>query len=192
MSRKHLLPPENEDYLERLGFTNNDKKVYVSILDSGLVSVGEIQQLTELQLDKVLESIRDLVDIGLVKKAQGKMPRYYASLPFFRETISVEREAIFSLEAMLKSLSQSKEELQKDRTSISTVKFPEIIQRILEGYYDTILSPTVKKLEEINDNYTESKVTTVKTLQNEKEIINSAFNHIIKPVKTVIVAKRYL
>ncbi|MHA2249835.1 MAG: helix-turn-helix domain-containing protein [Candidatus Kariarchaeaceae archaeon] len=183
MSRKHLLPPENEDYLERLGFTNNDKKVYVAILDSGLVSVGEIQQLTELELGKVLESIRDLVDIGLVKKAQGKMPRYYASLPFFRETVSVEREALITLEEMLKSLNQTKENIEKERTNITTVKFPQIRQTLLDGYYDTILSPTVKQLEEIRDNYKEKKVNTRKTLQDEKEIIKSAFTHIIKPVK---------
>ena len=46
MGRKHLLPVEHDEYLERIGLTNFDKKVYISTLDSGLVSVGEIQQLT--------------------------------------------------------------------------------------------------------------------------------------------------
>ena len=56
MSKKHLLPQENEEFLERLGLTDIDIKVYIATLDGGLVSLGEIQHLTDINdLGRILE-----------------------------------------------------------------------------------------------------------------------------------------
>ena len=182
--RKHLLVNENEEYLERLGLTKQDTKIYIAILDSGLVSVGEIQHLTEMALSKVLESIRDLVNIGLVKKATGKMPRYYASLPFLRETVSIERETMYTLESMLKSLSLSKEKIEESRKNISMDEFPKITQSLLDTYYNVLLSPTVKEFEEIRDRINKNKQEYTEIIQQKKEVISRGIKQVIDPLES--------
>jgi sugar-specific transcriptional regulator TrmB len=177
------LPSENDEYLGRLGLTEQDQKVYVAILDSGLVSVGETKQLTELALGSVLESIRDLVDIGLVKKAHGRMPRYYAALPFFRETISIEREAMFTIESMLQALSTAKDKIEKERSDIQSNDFPKLIQEVMDQYYELLLSPTVKEFEETRDGIRKGRLDYLKELKEEGERVNSEFKNLIKPLK---------
>jgi sugar-specific transcriptional regulator TrmB len=183
MSRKHLLPVENEEYLYRLGLTEQDKKVYVGILDSGLTSVGEAQQLTELPLERVLESIRDLVNVGLIKKAQGKMPRYYASLPFFRETMSVEKEALYTLEEILKTLTASKDEITKDKTRISTKEYPAVIKELLDSYYKVLLSPTIKEFEQIKAQVEDKRSDQIDKIQSGSKQTQDETVNLIKPLK---------
>lgn len=152
MGRKHLLPAEHNEYLERIGLTDYDKKVYIATLDSGLVTVGEIQQLIKIDdLSKVIDSLRDLIDIGLIKKAQGKMPRYYAILPFMRETITIEKEFTLALDSMIQSILKNKLQVRDQREEISLVIFPKLIEILLDEYYNNILSPTIDQLEELKE-----------------------------------------
>lgn len=152
MGRKHLLPAEHNEYLERIGLTDYDKKVYIATLDSGLVTVGEIQQLIKIDdLSKVIDSLRDLIDIGLIKKAQGKMPRYYAILPFMRETITIEKEFTLALDSMIQSILKNKLQVRDQREEISLVIFPKLIEILLDEYYNNILSPTIDQLEKLKE-----------------------------------------
>lgn len=183
MSRRHLLPPENEDYLERLGLNEDDRSVYMATLDAGLVSVGEIVQLTEFELSQVLESVRDLVDIGLIKKAQGRMPRYYAILPFFRETLSVEKEALFSLNSMIQSLKQSKETISSQKDIIVTRDIPDAMQKYLDDIYKKLIGPIINDLEIIKTEVENLSPDFLKSIENENEALLEELALILGPLK---------
>jgi len=184
MGNKHLLPQENEEFLDRLGLTEIDKKVYIGTLDGGLVSLGELQQFTEISdLGQILESVRDLIDIGLIKKAQGTMRRYYATLPFFRETLSVEREFKFALEAMLQSLSQSKEQTKQNRERIMAVKFPQLIDSLLDEYYQEILSPVISDIQQIREDTKSNIMPFIKEVDAENSSITEEINLMLKPLQ---------
>ncbi len=183
MAKKHLLPDENQEFLDRLGLTEIDKKVYIATLDGGLVSAGEIQQFTEIQdLGKILESIRDMVDLGLIKKARGSMPRYYATLPFFRETLSVEQEFKFALESMLHSLTTSKEETVKNRELILATRFPKIIDELLDSYYHQILNPVVKDLEAAKEKIKDDLMPFIKEVESHNQGIKEEMELMLKPL----------
>lgn len=183
MAKKHLLPAENEDFLDRLGLTERDKSVYISILDSGLVSAGEVQQLTRIEdILQIVESIRDLTDIGLVKKAQGMMPRYYATLPFFRETLSVEQDFKFSMEAMLQSLAQAKEKTIEHRERITQIQFPSLVDNLLDQYYQGLLSPILSELEGLKEEVSTNVIDFVKQIDQENAGIKDEINLMITPL----------
>lgn len=166
MGRKHLLPAEHNEYLERIGLTDYDKKVYIATLDSGLVTVGEIQQLIKIDdLSKVIDSLRDLIDIGLIKKAQGKMPRYYAILPFMRETITIEKEFTLALDSMIQSILKNKLQVRDQREEISLVIFPKLIEILLDEYYNNILSPTIDQLEKLKEATEKGGVNFLREIQ---------------------------
>lgn len=166
MGRKHLLPAEHNEYLERIGLTDYDKKVYIATLDSGLVTVGEIQQLIKIDdLSKVIDSLRDLIDIGLIKKAQGKMPRYYAILPFMRETITIEKEFTLALDSMIQSILKNKLQVKDQREEISLVIFPKLIEILLDEYYNNILSPTIDQLEKLKEATEKGGVNFLREIQ---------------------------
>lgn len=184
MSRRHLLPPGNEEYLERLGFTDQDKRVYISILDSGLVSVGEVVQQTELSLSEVLESVRDLVDLGLVKKALGRMPRYYATLPFFQETVTVERDTMYALDSMITSLNMTKKEIVNDKNKIITQQFPEFMDKVLDSIVEDLLSPLISDIQELVTKIENDKGEFPSSVQKEHEVVRNDINEIIAPLKS--------
>ncbi len=183
MGRKHLLPIEHDEYLERIGLTDIDKKVYIATLDSGLVSVGEIQQLTKINdLSFIVESIRDLIDIGLIKKAQGRMPRYYAILPFMRETITIEKEFSLALDAMITSINQSKSKISDRREELVSIEFPNFIQELLDAYYHDILAPTLKEYEKLNEDLNENSFNQIREIQNYNVAIKEEIALMIKPI----------
>ncbi|MHA2277918.1 MAG: helix-turn-helix domain-containing protein, partial [Candidatus Kariarchaeaceae archaeon] len=184
MSRRHLLPPGNEEYLDRLGFTDQDKRVYISILDSGLVSVGEVVQLTDLSLSEVLESVRDLVDLGLVKKAQGRMPRYYATLPFFQETVTVERDTMYALDSMITSLNMTKKEILVDKNKISTDKFPQFMEKVLDSIVEDLLTPLISDIQQLIAKIDSDKGEFPTSIQKEHNTIRTETSDVITPLKS--------
>lgn len=184
MSRRHLLPPGNEEYLERLGFTDQDKRVYISILDSGLVSVGEVVQQTDLALNHVLESVRDLVDLGLVKKALGRMPRYYATLPFFQETVTVERDTMYALDSMITSLNMTKKEIVNDKNKIATEKFPEFMDKVLDSIVEDLLTPLIADIQQLVTKIEDDKGNFPIAVQKEHETIKKDTQEVIAPLKS--------
>ncbi|MCE7733786.1 MAG: hypothetical protein GPJ54_02840 [Candidatus Heimdallarchaeota archaeon] len=184
MSRRHLLPPGNEEYLERLGFTDQDKRVYISILDSGLVSVGEVVQQTELSLSEVLESVRDLVDLGLVKKALGRMPRYYATLPFFQETVTVERDTMYALDSMIASLNMTKKEIVNDKNKIITKQFPEFMEKVLDSIVEDLLSPLISDIQGLVTKIENDKGEFPNSVQKEHEVVRDDIIKITAPLQS--------
>lgn len=187
MGRKHLLPEEHDEYLDRLGLTDQDKRVYVSTLDSGLVSIGEIQQLTEIHdLSKILESIRDLEEIGLVKKAQGRMPRYYAILPFLRETITIEREFIYALESMIQAVDDTKKMIATHRKTVTAYDFPNFVKGLLDSYYQNILSPTLKRFESLKESVSEGSMELIKAIDSDNEAFKEEISLMVKPIDAIL------
>ncbi|OLS27370.1 MAG: hypothetical protein HeimC2_12070 [Candidatus Heimdallarchaeota archaeon LC_2] len=184
MSRRHLLPPGNEEYLERLGFTDQDKRVYISILDSGLVSVGEVVQLTNLTLSEVLVSVRDLVDLGMVKKALGRMPRYYASLPFFQETVTVERDTMYALDSMITSLNMTKKEILVDKNKVITEHFPKLMNKVLDSIVEDLLTPLISDIQELVKKVENDKGEYPTSIQKEHETIRKNIEEVINPLKS--------
>lgn len=182
MGRSHLLPAEHDEYLDRIGLTDEDKRVYIATLDSGLVSVGEIQQLTKIEdLSHIIESIRDLVDIGLIKKAQGRMPRYYAILPFMRETVSIEKEFTLALDSMITAINQNRASISSRREEIVSIEFPNFIQELLDSYYHKILSPTLEEYEKMHKMLQENSVNQIREIQNYNSTVKEEIRLMMKP-----------
>ncbi|MCY3411392.1 MAG: hypothetical protein INQ03_07135 [Candidatus Heimdallarchaeota archaeon] len=183
MSRKHLLPVEHDEYLERIGLTDTDKKVYIATLDSGLVSVGEIQQLTKISdLSYIIDSIRDLIDIGLIKKALGRMPRYYAILPFMRETITIEREFTLALDSMIQSIQNTRNQIADERESLLSVGFPRFVQDLLDSYYHDILEPSLKEFEAMKSLIEDEKLHMLRSIQDYNGNLGEEINLMLKPI----------
>ena len=180
MSKRRLLPPGNEDYLDRMGLTEQDKKVYIAVLDSGLVNVGEVCQLTQLSLSETLESVRDLTDLGLIKQGHGRMPRYYASLPFFKETVTIERETIYALDSLVHSINQTKEEVIEDKDGVRKSSFTNLMNKFLDSVYDALIADLIKDSESMVNEVNTGKDEFQSGIQTEKTAVKQEFNTLIE------------
>ncbi|MDH5401937.1 MAG: hypothetical protein OEY49_05545 [Candidatus Heimdallarchaeota archaeon] len=184
MSRKRILPAENLDHFERLGLTEEEKQLYVATLESGLVSVGELQQITEIRdLALILESIRDLTDFGLIRKAEGKMPRYFATLPFIRQALSVEREFRLGLETISSSLKGLKESSTSNKSTLLNNKFPQLLDKLLEEYYTLIIKPFLDELGKYKSKIEDGLGDYVGEIETQIKSMNEGIESIIAPFK---------
>lgn len=64
MSDVNILPP----LLTRIGLNENDIKIYTTILGLGKATIGEIMVITQLDALSTVQSVRNLEEIGFLKK----------------------------------------------------------------------------------------------------------------------------
>jgi len=67
MSRIDILPP----LLTRIGFSETDIKVYSATLSLGKVTIGELLVVTGLDPLTLIQSVKNLEELGFLKKIAG-------------------------------------------------------------------------------------------------------------------------
>lgn len=112
MSRIEILPP----LLTRIGFNEIDIKVYSATLGLGKVTIGELLVVTGLDPLTLIQSVKNLEELGFLKKTAGKTPQYFAMLPFLKEYIIIEKDALYSLDGVINALKGAKEEYREKKT----------------------------------------------------------------------------
>ena len=104
MSKIDILPP----LLTRIGFNETDIKVYAATLGLGKVTIGELLVVTGLDPLTLIQSVKNLEELGFLKKIAGRTPEYFGMLPFLKEYIVVEKDALYSIDGMVNSLKSAK------------------------------------------------------------------------------------
>ena len=112
MSKIDILPP----LLTRIGFSETDIKVYSVTLGLGKVTIGELLVVTGIDPLTLIQSVKNLEELGFLKKIEGKTPKYFAMLPFLKEYIVIEKDALYSLDGVITSLKSSKEDYQQKKS----------------------------------------------------------------------------
>ncbi|MHA1829703.1 MAG: helix-turn-helix domain-containing protein, partial [Candidatus Heimdallarchaeaceae archaeon] len=113
MSKIEILPP----LLTRIGFNEVDIKVYSATLGLGKVTIGELLVVTGIDPLTLIQSVKNLEELGFLKKITGKTPSYFAMLPFLKEYIVIEKDALYSLDGVIKTLKASKEEYKEKKSA---------------------------------------------------------------------------
>lgn len=178
------------EFLERLGLNEMDIKVYVILIDSPLLSVGEIQQtLANVDLIKVLEAINELQDIGLVKAVEGDIKRYYANLPFLKEAVTIERETIFSLNSLITSIQEKQREIKENHKVLENVTIPSATEETVEAFNATFHKPLLSDLKVLNEAVDEALIKAHRQLdqfeENSTKTVEDAINQISETIKSL-------
>ena len=112
MSKIDILPP----LLTRIGFNETDIKVYSATLGLGKVTIGELLVVTGIDPLTLVQSVKNLEELGFLKKIAGKTPQYFGMLPFLKEYIIIEKDALYSLDGVITALKSSKEDYQQKKS----------------------------------------------------------------------------
>ena len=172
------------EFFDRFGLNKLDQEVYGVLIGKGVMTPGEINEtLGNKGLIEVLESLRDLVDFGLVSVVGEKIKRYYANFPFLREILTVEREAIISLASLIESIDEKQEELKEKRNFIKEVTLPMFINQLLDSYYTNVLEPLRDILLSKQDDLDEISVKNVKAIQDFRDILKEEIGKMAIPLE---------
>ncbi len=157
MSRIDILPP----LLTRIGFNEIDIKVYSATLGLGKVTIGELLVVTGLDPLTLIQSVKNLEELGFLKKTAGKTPQYFGMLPFLKEYIVIEKDALYSLDAVITALKGTKEDYKEKKN-----KFGGTLELTGEGtVFDIhVVSGIIKQVvEALFQQYTEHSEQTENT-----------------------------
>jgi sugar-specific transcriptional regulator TrmB len=154
-SAKTLSMQMQDDLLTKLsefGFTINQAKVYLCIVESGLIPVGKISQLTHLYVQDVYKILPKLEKMGLITKTKDK-PVLIKAIPVkkaLNHLVAKERrkakQKIAILENNLEELTshvmnhQVDPEIQEDDLFIPLTTAEQIRNRLEIAFESTILS----------------------------------------------------
>ena len=95
--------------LERLGMSEQDRAIYLTLLESPYLSITDIARKTKYHRPAIYRSLASLGSDGYVEKSllEGKRYFYHATSP------SKLREKVASLQAMTEQILPEMEELHK-------------------------------------------------------------------------------
>ena len=106
--------------LEQIGLSKNDRKVYLTLIESGVLTIGDLVKKTVLHRSYIHDILAKLIDLGLVGFVTKNNKKYFeAGIP--EKTLEI-------LENKEENIKQSKQEIAsilpelKKRQSISAVK----------------------------------------------------------------------
>jgi sugar-specific transcriptional regulator TrmB len=85
MSKKEV----SSDYLRARGLSEQEIKVYSTVLGLGSATIGEINLAIKMELTEIYIQIKQLEEIGYIKQIPGKVPRYIAMEPFLKDYAQV-------------------------------------------------------------------------------------------------------
>ena len=149
MSKIDILPP----LLTRIGFNEIDIKVYSATLGLGKVTIGELLVVTGIDPLTLIQSVKNLEELGFLKKTAGRTPVYFGLLPFLKEYIVIEKDALYSLDGTITALKAAKEEYQEKKS-----KFGGTLELTGEGHvFDIhVVSGLIKQVvDALYQNYVE-------------------------------------
>lgn len=171
------------EFFDRFGLNKIDQEVYGVLIGKGVMTPGEITEtLGNRGLLEVLESLRDLVDFGLVTVVGEKIKRYYANFPFLREILTVEREAIISLASLIDSIDEKWEILGDKRKEMEEVTFPMLINHLLDSYYTNILKPLRDNLVSKREDAEIVATNSVKAISDFRDILQEEITKMTVPL----------
>ncbi|HUU78906.1 MAG TPA: helix-turn-helix domain-containing protein [candidate division Zixibacteria bacterium] len=75
----------SSDYLRARGLSESEILVYSTVLGLGNATIGEINLAIKMELPEIYIQMKQLEEIGYVKKIPGKVPRYIAMEPFLKD-----------------------------------------------------------------------------------------------------------
>lgn len=102
---------EDRDYLEKLGFSQNEAKVYTTLLKHGILNGYEIAKQSGVPRAMVYEVLNRMVGRGILLKLEGE-PSYYKPLAYDKLIGQIRRENENNLnraEEFLKKLAEGEE-----------------------------------------------------------------------------------
>jgi len=137
----------NEDTLIELGLSQNEAKIYLSLLNLGLTTITQIAEASKLHRANVYDSIKKLIDKGLVSHIQKEKVTFYeANDPNSLLRILKEKEnklkSILPQLLLHKSLAKSKGQAHIYE---GTQAFIKILYSFLD-YNDDILAYGIPKI----------------------------------------------
>jgi hypothetical protein len=112
MSKIDILPP----LLTRIGFNETDIKVYAATLGLGKVTIGELLVVTGIDPLTLIQSVKNLEELGFLKKTVGRTPVYFGMLPFLKEYIVVEKDSLYSIDGVITALKGAKGEYNEKKS----------------------------------------------------------------------------
>ncbi len=146
-----ILPP----LLTRIGFNETDIKVYTATLCLGKVTIGELLVVTKLDPLTLIQSAKNLEELGFLKKISGNTPQYFALLPFLKEYIIIERDTLYSVDGIVTALKNVKESYHQEKekfggsldikgdTHIFDIHIVSgLVKQLLDGLYDRFVTST--------------------------------------------------
>jgi len=161
------------EFLERIGLTEIDIEIYSLLLDSPPLSIGEIQQsLGKIEFLEVGTSIRDMQDIGLVRATKGDYHRYFAVLPFLRESVTVERETVFALNSLVTSIKEKKWEIDKKLEEVGAIALPNYTSEMIKKFTEKFHSPVASNLQVIKEATSDTSLKAFRIFESKKSGIH--------------------
>jgi len=117
---KLIKPKVLEEFLQKIGFSQYEKEVYLTLVNLKEASVLEISKNCLVPLPKIYETLNKLANKGLVFLASGRPKKYTIVHPrsFFNRAIELEERRLMNLEKektrILKSFKQVEKELSDE------------------------------------------------------------------------------
>ncbi|NHJ03980.1 MAG: hypothetical protein EAX90_04100 [Candidatus Heimdallarchaeota archaeon] len=137
----------SSDYLRARGLSESEILVYSTVLGLGNATIGEINLAIKMELPEIYIQMKQLEEIGYVKKIPGKVPRYIAMEPFLKDYTQLTSEMKLGL---IKIKDNFQVQVDEFNTKIKTV-VPQLSD-FCEREKTTKLNEISKKLERLEVN----------------------------------------
>lgn len=177
MSDIDILPP----MLTRIGFSELDINVYTAVLGLGKVTIGELLVIIGSDPLSLIQSVKNLEELGFLKKIPSESPQYFAMLPFLQQAIVVERDSMYGIDGILNSLEKANNKYQEARTNFGgKLELDQddhffdihvvsgLIKQLVDSIYQNYLNE-LAEIENLSENF----------LEQFKEEINKEINPLI-------------
>ena len=142
--------------LQEFGFTENDSKIYITLLQLQIASPSEISKISNVERSRVYDSLKRLSKRGFILEESVKRPRFRPIEPermiaIIRANLQKKIQSADTLEQSLRSLSQSSAEKMgvwtlTDKKSIRST-FKELVESSSSFCY--VIFPDVYNLNEM-------------------------------------------
>ena len=117
--------------------------VYLSVYSMGSVaSIGQISLITGLDLLKVSKVVEDLINLGLLKKVEGLMPRYIALHSHLLSTVELDKNFRYEMLNLRFQIEKDLEEALRDTLSSLkeyTEKYTSKFAEAIQSFYGSFL-----------------------------------------------------
>jgi len=127
---------------EDLGLSEYQAKVYVTLVISGQLKARDISQMSGVPRTKVYETLKNLVDRGLVIELPTNPSKFIASSPIksFRENLQPFEEKTRNLRKLLRTLEfyhhKAKNTANIEQTDIWILREPEVLRKLKSILYE--------------------------------------------------------
>jgi len=127
---------------EDLGLSEYQAKVYITLVISGQSKARDISQMSGVPRTKVYETLKNLIDRGLVKELPTNPLKFIASSPIksFRENLQPLEEKTRNLRKLLHTLEfyhhKAKDTASIEQTDVWILREPEVLKKLKSILYE--------------------------------------------------------